>query len=440
MEYKSYPKYKNATVAWVSYLPEHWDAMRAKFLFGRKQRPVRDADEIVTAFRNGVVTLRKNRREDGFTVALKEIGYQGVRKGDLVIHAMDAFAGAVGVSDSNGKCSPVYSCCEPHNNVNAKYYGYLVRTMSTTGFIESLAKGIRERSTDFRWNDFGALYLPLPPKDEQGSVVTFLDRETTRIDALIEKKQRLIELLKEKRQAVITQAVTKGLDPNVPMKDSGVEWLGEVPEHWCVMQIGYLLDRIEQGKSPQCESRPVEGDEWGVLKTGCVNGGKYGAHENKAMPQNEVPHSQYEVKVGDVLMSRASGSIDLIGSAALVAKTPPRILLSDKIFRLKYNEKVSPEYLVLVLGSRPSRQQIELSINGAEGLANNITKPSIMAIRIGVPPIHEQSQIVQEAHRQVMRIDQVQEKTEKSVSLLKEHRSALITAAVTGQIDVRNVA
>src|SRR5690606_6986358 len=196
------------------------------FLFELQKRGVREQDQIVTCFRDGTVTLRANKRTEGFTNALKEIGYQGIRKGDLVIHAMDAFAGAIGVSDSDGKSSPVYSACVPRSpSVSAHYYARLLRYMALAGFVSSLAKGIRERSTDFRWSDAAEIFLPVPPAEEQAQIARFLDHETARIDALIEEQQRLIELLKEKRQAVISHAVTKGLDPTVPMKDSGVEWL-----------------------------------------------------------------------------------------------------------------------------------------------------------------------------------------------------------------------
>ena len=244
MSFPRYPKYKDSGVTWLGEIPTHWRQKRGKYLFDRMQRPVLDDDEIVTAFRDGEVTLRKNRRQDGFTIAAKEHGYQGVRKGDLVIHAMDAFAGAIGVSDADGKCSPVYSCCTPKPFVSPVFYAYLLRAMSKFGFIESLAKGVRERSTDFRWVDFSELRLPLPDAKEQQKIVDFLDRETAKIDALIEEQQRLIELLEEKRQAVISHAVTKGLDSDVPMKDSGVEWLGEVPAHWTTASLKYALDAI----------------------------------------------------------------------------------------------------------------------------------------------------------------------------------------------------
>ena len=142
---------KNSGVEWIGEIPKEWEMVRGKFLYQKMQRSVNEQDEIVTCFRDGMVTLRKNRRIIGFTEALKEIGYQGIKKGDLVIHVMDAFAGAIGVSDSDGKCTPVYNVCQAKSLLNNYYYAYLLRTMAKTNYIQSLYRGIRERSSDFRF-------------------------------------------------------------------------------------------------------------------------------------------------------------------------------------------------------------------------------------------------------------------------------------------------
>ena len=150
-----YESYKDSGVYYLPQLPSHWGIRRAKFLFREEKRPTRNNDEIITCFRDGQVTLRKNRRTEGFTNSLKEIGYKGIRKGDLVIHNMDAFAGSIGVSDSDGKGTPVYSICTPiSNEISPYYYCYFLRYLAKCDFIKSLSKGIRERSTDFRFNDF----------------------------------------------------------------------------------------------------------------------------------------------------------------------------------------------------------------------------------------------------------------------------------------------
>ena len=185
------------------------------------KRPVREADEVVTCFRDGTVTLRRNRRLRSFTESLKEIGYQGIRRGDLVIHAMDAFAGAIGVADSDGKGTPVYSVCEPGPTANSHYYAYVVREMARSQWIQALAKGIRERSTDFRFDEFASQQLPLPPLSEQAAIVRFFKHADRRIRRSIGAKQKLIALLgNQQKQAIIHRAVTRGLDPNVPVRPS----------------------------------------------------------------------------------------------------------------------------------------------------------------------------------------------------------------------------
>jgi len=242
---KPYPSYKDSGVPWLGMVPEHWGMRRAKRLFQKMDRPVREADDVVTCFRDGMVTLRKNRRVRGFTESLKEIGYQGIRRGDLIIHAMDAFAGSVGVSDSDGKGSPVYSVCTPALCANAYYYAYMVREMARSQWILALAKGIRERSTDFRFDGFASQSVPLPPLSEQYSIVAFLDHIEHRVNRFIRVKRRMIALLNEQKQAIIHRAVTRGLDPNVRLKPSGVEWLGDVPEHWDVRRAKYLFREVD---------------------------------------------------------------------------------------------------------------------------------------------------------------------------------------------------
>lgn len=159
---KPYAEYKESGLAVAWRHSHHWASERAKWLFSKMDRPVREEDEVVTCFRDGMVTLRKNRRLRGFTEATVFSGYQGIRKGDLVIHGMDAFAGAIGVSDSDGKGTPVYNVCQPRSGANAGYYAQLVRQMSQSQWILALAKGIRERSTDFRFEMFGNQRVPLP--------------------------------------------------------------------------------------------------------------------------------------------------------------------------------------------------------------------------------------------------------------------------------------
>ena len=203
---KRYEVYKESGVPWIDRMPAHWSTQRGKFLYRKEQRPVGEQDDIVTCFRDGMVTLRKNRRTTGFTEALREFGYQGIRKGDLVIHVMDAFAGAIGVSDSDGKGTPVYNVCTAYGDSNNNYYAYALREMARSGFIQSLYRGIRERSSDFRFDVFAQQFLPVPPRAEQDQIVRYLDWQVSKINRLIAAKRKQIELLKEHRVASINEA------------------------------------------------------------------------------------------------------------------------------------------------------------------------------------------------------------------------------------------
>ena len=211
------------------------------------ERPVRKSDQVVTCFRDGTVTLRKNRRIEGFTESVKEQGYQGVRKGDLVIHAMDAFAGAIGVSDSDGKATSVYSVCTPiRESADPHYYALCIREMARSQWILALSKGIRERSTDFRYTIFGAEVLPAPSVGEQRAIVRFLDHGNRRIQRYIRAKEKLIALLEEQKQTIIHQAVTGQIDIRTGQlyptyKPSGVDWLRDVPSHWEIRRLCALV-------------------------------------------------------------------------------------------------------------------------------------------------------------------------------------------------------
>ena len=160
-------KYKVVDLPWIKEIPDSWTLVKPWTIFSPQKREPSPDDEVITCFRDGEVTLRKNRREDGFTVSIKEHGYQRVLKGDLVVHEMDGFEGSIGVSDSNGKSTPVYTVIEESEKHNNRYWMYMLRYLSKTGFIESLSKSIRERTTEFRWNMWKGLYFPLPPINEQ---------------------------------------------------------------------------------------------------------------------------------------------------------------------------------------------------------------------------------------------------------------------------------
>jgi len=431
--YKTYSDTKLSAISWLDKIPSWWDEKRLKYLFIQQSRPVRAGDSIVTCFRDGQVTLRSNRRTEGFTNALKEHGYQGVKTGDLVIHSMDAFAGAIGVSDSDGKMSPVCTIALPaKNGTMTRFYAYMLRAMAITGFIESLAKGIRERSTDFRWGEAREVTLPVPTDTEQSQIATFLDRETTRIDTLIEKKQRFIELLEEKRQAVITQAVTKGLDPNVPMKDSGVAWIGEVPAHWEVVPI-YGMARCNTKTLPETALESEGSFEYiDISAVDHILGIADGEQVEFKMAPSRARRLAEE---GDVIISTVRTYLKAV---AEVRAEKSHCVFSTGFAVLSPLSHLAPDILKWILLNDLLIQAIEAHSQGLSYPAINTSR--LLRLAAALPPQDEQSHIATFLDRETTRIDTLIEKTRESIELLKERRSALITAAVTGKIDVREEA
>lgn len=197
---------KDSEIQWIGMMPAHWNCIRGKYVLKYVQKPVREDDGVITCFRDGEVTLRSNRREDGFTMADKEIGYQGIDIGDLVVHGMDGFAGAIGISDSRGKGSPVLNVLETEQN--KRYIMYFLRSMAYSDVFLALATGIRVRSCDLRWNKLSELFYPIPPLEEQKAIVAHIDDVIEKTNAVIADKKAQLETLDEYKKSLIFEYVT----------------------------------------------------------------------------------------------------------------------------------------------------------------------------------------------------------------------------------------
>lgn len=197
---------KDSGIQWIGMMPSHWDCIRGKYILKYIQKPVREDDGVITCFRDGEVTLRSNRREDGFTMADKEIGYQGIDVGDLVVHGMDGFAGAIGISDSRGKASPVLNVLETEQN--KRYIMYYLRSMAYSDVFVALATGIRVRSCDLRWNKLAELPYPVPPIEEQNAIVEYIDSVLEKTNTVIADKKAQLEVLDNYKKSLIFEYVT----------------------------------------------------------------------------------------------------------------------------------------------------------------------------------------------------------------------------------------
>ena len=444
-ELKPYPVRRDPGVPWLGAVPQHWAIERGKRLFRKMDRPIRNADEVVTCFRDGVVTLRKNRRVRGFTESLKEIGYQGIRRGDLVIHGMDAFAGAIGVADADGKGTPVYSVCEPWPTANARYYAYLLREMARCQWIQALAKGIRERSTDFRYEGFGSQPVPLPPLHEQAAIVRFLDHADRRIRHYIRAKQKLIALLEEQKQAIIHQAVTGQIDvrtgrPYPAYKPSGVEWLGDVPEYWEVAQLRRIaVDWCDGPFGSGLKSSHYTENGIRVVRLQNIGHGEFRDSDAAFIsPQHYSSLGDHSVVPGDILVAGLGDENHPAGRACVAPKGIVPAMVKADCFRFRSNNRrVDPQFVALQLTATAVIASAVLS-TGATRLRTNLQSTS--ARSIAIPTIPEQCMVVEYVALATADIRTAQAAAAEEIVFLREYRTRLIADVVTGKLDVREAA
>jgi len=424
-----YDEYKASGIEWVGSIPLKWDTSRFKY------RVTLVAEKATN--KTNPVGLENIKGWTGeFISSDAEFQGEGVtfRAGDILFGKLRPYLAKVFLADGGGEAVGDFLVFRP-NNLVGRFLQYLMLTQGYISIVDGSTYGAKMPRAS--WAFMADMKIPCPSSDEQIQIANFLDHETAKIDTLIDKQQQLIKLLKEKRQAVISHAVTKGLNPDAPMKDSGVEWLGEVPEHWRVTRLKYHTTLFEQGWSPQCDTRFAEGDEFGVLKVGCVNGGNFKSTENKALPVTFSPQIKYALKKNDLLISRANTK-DLVGSAAVVDQNHDRLLLCDKLYRLRFDQFISPQFVSYYLSSPAVRQKIELGASGASHSMQNIGQGTIKELYVAVPPATEAAHILCRIGDSVALFDKALNKASQQILLLNERRTALISAAVTGKIDVRN--
>jgi type I restriction enzyme S subunit len=428
---------------WQDKLPSHWELLPLKRLVNLKaERSIGNSErEDYIGLENIESWTGRLLKTRTFIEAVSdESNNQGVvnffEPGDILFGKLRPYLAKAHLAEEAGTCTTELLVMQPHESICG---GFLVRVVLTHDFIDLVnAETFGAKMPRADWDTIGNLPIPVPPLHEQRLIASYLNRQTATIDALIAAKQKLLTLLTEKRSALITHAVTRGLNPNVPLRDSGVEWLGKIPKHWEVENLKYHLSDIEQGWSPQSYKFPANEDEWGVLKVGAVNGWEFNPDENKCIPEElNIPH-ELEIQAGDILVSRAN-TTELVGSAALVNQVRPRLLLCDKLYRPKVcSDRLLPEYLVYYLRSVAGRFVFERDATGASSSMQNISQEVLANLWITIPPIDEQYEVIKHIKDMQVILDKLEVSTEKVIALLKERRTALISSVVTGSIIIQD--
>lgn len=409
-----YPAYRETGVPWMPEAPAHWTVLRGKSLFSQSKLPVRQSDEIVTCFRDGQVTLRRNRRESGFMVALQEAGYQGVRRGQLVIHAMDAFAGAVGVSDSDGKCTPEYLVCDPQDPRSVpRYFVYALRLAARMKFIEVECNAVRERAPRLRYPNFASMRLPVPPPDEQSAIVRYLEYMDRRIRCFIRGKRKLAALLSEQRQAIVYRAVTRGLNEEVHLKSTGVDWLGEVPAHWDVQRVKRLAS-IKTGGRDTVERR---------------DDGEYPFF----VRSQKIEHIDSYSFDGEAVLTAGDGA----GVAKVFHYATGKFDYHQRVYKFSDFRDIRGKFFYHYLAAN---LRFEAFRETAKSTVDSLRLPMLQSFPVTVPPIDEQDSIVYEIERRTSDIDSCQARLHEEISLVREFGSRLAGDVVSGRLDVRQAA
>ncbi len=440
MSFPRYKKTKPSGVEWLGEVPEHWEVRPLKKLAALKTGITPPSDDLENYAED--VCFQWVRPEDleesgAPTTASRFLSAKGwsqvrpIPAGSSLICCIGTI-GKVGIATAEVSTNQQITAASFH--WSTRYFYFALTAGRTPMEVESTGNVLRILNTE----RLGRIAFPSPPEAEANLIAAFLDRETAKIDELVAEQRRLMELLKEKRQAVISHAVTQGLNPKAPIKPSGIEWLGDVPKHWKVKKIKHLSNSIEQGWSPQCEGFPAEAEnEWGVLKVGCVNGGVFNSTENKLLPTELEPIPCLALSRGDLLISRAN-TRELVGSAAVVEQDYPTLMLCDKLYRVRFHPDLCcPWFISRYLGSTAVRGQIELRATGASASMVNIPQSAILDLVIAAPPIEEQRNIIASLDLKFAKLDTLTAEAQRAIDLLQERRTALISAAVTGQIDVR---
>jgi len=444
MSFPRYPEYKDSGVEWLREVPAHWDVVRINTIASCNDEVL--LESTPEDYEIEYVEISGVQAGEGIVeTAVLPFGNapsrarRVVRDGDVLISTVRTYLRAIAQVNSppeNMIASTGFAVLRPRR-IESGFLGYACRA---EGFVsEVIARSVGVSYPAINASELARLPIPLPTAPEQTVITTFLDRETAKIDALVTEQEQLIALLQEKRQAIISHAVTKGLNPDVPMKDSGVKWLGAVPTHWQVKQLRHVA-RIARGASPRPAGDPRffsndHSDEsnipWVTVAEITKDEGLYLTEVTEYLTPLGAAASQ-QFKRGTVIFSNSGATLGV-----------PKILAIDccandgvVAFR-DLDQQVSPEFLFFFLSTTTERLRTEMKQGGGQP---NLNTDIVKNIGFAVPPLEEQKAIVMSIQQQIARFNDLVNEAQQGVAFLHERRTALISAAVTGQIDVRGIA
>ena len=435
---RPFTNYQRTELKWLEYLPDSWNVLRTKQVFRLRieKAPDNNHMELLSIYTHIGVKPRKNLEQRGNKASTTD-GYWIVKKGDIISNKLLAWMGAVGVSHYEGVTSPAYDILRPIQACNTDYYHYLFRTPKYLQQFKIRSRGIMDMRLRLYFDQFGQIPVPVPPTDEQNSIVLFLNWKAAQINKFIRNKRRFIELLKEQKQNVINQAVTRGLDPKVKLKPSGVEWIGDIPEHWDARRLRTLAAVRASGVDKNTNE-----DEVPVMLCNYVD-----VYKNDRitaaidfMKATATPEEirAFELKAGDVIITKDSESWDDIAIPTFVPEAIPGVVCAYHLALIRpFSGEIKGEFLFRAFSSDPVADQFRIAATGVTrfGLAQGAIKGAFFPL----PPLEEQRAIIAHINEKCAEISQAISRAEREIELMREYRTRLISDVVTGQVDVRGI-
>lgn len=431
---KRYEAYKHSGVEWIGEIPEGWEVRRIKTLFKEiNERSFDGSEDLLSVSQYTGVTKKSDKVEEGdlLTNASTLEGYKIVRNGDLVSNIMLAWNGSLGFSQFDGITSPAYSIYRLKSKGEKQFFHYLFRTEKYKAEFKRQSSGVIESRLRLYSDDFFSIYSILPPLSEQTNIAQFLDDKTAKIDQTIAIRQKEIELLKERRQILTQQAVTKGLDATLPMKDSGVDWIGEIPEHWEVRKLKTLSKKIVDGTHftpnyidegiPFLRVTDLTNMQSGVIQWEKVN--RISVEEHKSLIKRAFGEK------GDVLLSK-NGTIGL----TKVIDWDEEFSFFVSLCLIKLRKEINPHYFTYFFNSPLVDEQ--LNFGSSRTSVTNLHLEKIKELLIVLPPINEQDKIIKAIDELTNPIAKAIRLKEQEIEKLKEYKTVLIEQVVKGKVRV----
>jgi type I restriction enzyme S subunit len=433
---KRYDSYRPSGVDWLGEVPAHWEILPFKSLFkmSTEKNDKNIVGEMLSVSGYRGIEVKQYEFEEQKRTEKELRDYRVVRPGQLVVNTMWLNYAGLGVSSYEGHVSPAYRAYRFASRLRPKYAHYLLRSHPYIQGYTGKMQGIRPNSLQIKNCDFNKIPVLVPPESEQDRIVKFLNQKTAEINAAIAKKQWLIELLQEQKSILINQAVTRGLNPNVPMRDSRVEWIGEIPIHWKIVplkHISIVQSGVTLGKS---YSQSRNNRYFPYLRVANVQNGFLDMSEitEITLPIREAKN--YLLKKGDILVTEG-GDIDKLGRGTCWNGEIEECLHQNHVFAVRIIRDATPEFVSLITGVEYARRYFTTTANKTTNLAST-NKTKLGNLPLVVPPMTEQAQILSYSAGVRARFDVLVSKATREREVLEEMKATLIAEAVTGNIKI----